>query len=300
MILGMSYAGDNSFSTTLSPNVQIPNVQIQNAIFKSIFITRKAPEIFDGHYDSTWTFDTILSSTLDGNLYGGNVNFTEDLVEEVRIKKKTKKDKKFQTIFEKKISTRDDLSIEFIDYCEPAGNVEYAYVAVISGVEDNYITTSVLSKFEAYFIVDGNTSYPCRFNTELSETHNYGAAAVKPLNRKYPITVVNGVTGYKSGTLEGVFMHVSCDGDTTLSPYEYREQVIEMLSNGAPKILKSYEGELYIIGVTDDIDESDRETVWDEQGYFDLVTTKFDWVECADAYDSRDLNINGFIDVTTY
>lgn len=301
MILGLNFATDNSFSSTIHPKAQISNLQIRKALFKQIFITKKLLTTFDGTYDDTWTFDTVLSSKFENNLYGGNVNFTEKIVEQVRIKKRTKKDKTFQTIYEKSISTRDDLAIEFIDYCEPVGNIEYAYVAVISGVEDNYIVTSVTSKFESYFIVDGNTSYPCQFNSTISETHNYGASSIKPLNRKYPITVVNGVTGYKSGSLEGVFIEPHCDNsDAYLSPYEYRENIIEMLTNGSPKLLKTYEGELYMIGITDDIEESNRETVWDEQGYFDLVTTKFNWVECADAYDAQELNANGFINVTTF
>ena len=301
MILGLDLAGGSSYSSSIQTQEQITSLKIQNAIIKQVFITKKLSTTFDGTFDDTWTFDTVLSSKFENNLYGGNVNFTEKIVEQVRIKKRTKKDKKFQTIYEKSINTHDDLAIEFIDYCEPVGNIEYAYVAVISGVEDNYITTSVTSDFDSYFIVDGSTSYPCRFNTSFSTTHNYGAASVKPLNRKYPIAVINGITGYKSGTLEGVFIEPICnDSDSSLSTYEYREQIINMLSNGSPKLLKTYEGELYMIGVVDDIEESNRTTVGDENGYFDVVGTKFNWVECADAYDTQELSANGFIDVSSF
>lgn len=158
MFLGLTYAGDtDSASSTLSQDNQVDVLEIKNAHFDVILVTNKIYDTFDGTFDTTWTFDTRLYTKLEGNLYGGNVNFTESIVEQVRIKKKTSKDSKFQTIFEKPINTKEDLAIEFIDYLEPVDEVEYAYVPVISGAEDNYITNSVKSKFDYYFLVDNDT-----------------------------------------------------------------------------------------------------------------------------------------------
>ena len=77
MILGLNFATDNSFSSTIHPKAQISNLQIRKALFKQMFITKKLLTTFDGTYDDTWTFDTVLSSKFENNLYGGNVNFTE-------------------------------------------------------------------------------------------------------------------------------------------------------------------------------------------------------------------------------
>ena len=134
-----------------------------------------------------------------------------------------------------------------------------------------------------------------------SDTYNYGATAVKPLNRKYPITVVNGITGYRSGTFECIFLNLPCDGieNDGLLPYQYRDKIIQMLTNGQPKLIKSYEGELFMINITDNIEESERQAVYDGSKNYELVTNKFSWVECADPYDAKELNYNGFTDVTT-
>lgn len=303
MFLGLTYAGDtDSASSTLSQDNQVDVLEIKNAHFDVILVTNKIYDTFDGTFDTTWTFDTRLYTKLEGNLYGGNVNFTESIVEQVRIKKKTSKDSKFQTIFEKPINTKEDLAIEFIDYLEPVDEVEYAYVSVISDAEDNYITNSVKSKFDYYFLVDNDTSYPCILNVVRSDTYNYGATAVKPLNRKYPITVVNGITGYRSGTFECIFLNLPCDGieNDGLLPYQYRDKIIQMLTNGQPKLIKSYEGELFMINITDNIEESERQAVYDGSKNYELVTNKFSWVECADPYDAKELNYNGFTDVTTF
>lgn len=303
MILGLTYAADAySVSSTLSQDNNIDILEIKNAHFDEVLVTNKVYDVFDGTYDTTWTFDTRLYAKLDGRLYAGNVNFTESIVEQVRIKKRTSKDSKFQTIFEKPINTKEDLAIEFIDYLEPVDKVEYAYVPVISGAEDNYIVNSVESKFDYYFLIDSDMSYPCICNVVRSETYNYGATAVKPLNRKYPITVINGITGYKSGTFECIFLNVSCDktDNDGLLPYQYRDKIIQMLTNGQPKLIKSYEGELFMINITDNIEESERQAVYDGSKNYELVTNKFSWVECADPYDAKELNYNGFTDVTTF
>lgn len=298
MFLGYCFAADSTSSNpTVAPSKDIEKLTIKNSKFIEVYVTTKLITVFDGVFPENWTFDTRLHSLFKNDLYGGNVDFTESIVEQIRIKKKTKNDTRWQTIFEKNINDNEDFKIEFIDYYEPVGDIQYAYVAVISGGESDYITNTVKSEFDSYFCVEKNVSYPFILNVKTSETLNYEAQSVKPINRKYPITIVNGNTGYKSGSIDCTFLQV-CD-QSNLSPLEYRQRIYNMLTDFSPKIIKSFEGEFYMVNIEGNIEDSDRQIVSNGENLFTLVTTKFNWVECANAYEAKELYNDGFIDVST-
>ena len=126
-------------------------------------------------------FATRFHALFNGDLYGGNVNFTESIVELVRIKKRTGKDTKFKTIFEKEIQCNEDLSIEYLDYFEPTGEIEYAYVPVISGGEANYIVNKVTSAFDHYFLCEKGRSFPLILDAKYTQEITYESNQVKPL-----------------------------------------------------------------------------------------------------------------------
>lgn len=298
MFLGGCFASDSTSATpTAISNLSVESLSIQKSVFKEIYVSNKIINTFDGTIPYDWNFDTRLHSKFENNLYGGNVNFTESIVESIKIKKRTLKDTRFQTIFEKPVNTKEDFVVDFIDYLEPIGTIEYAYVPVISGGESNYISNSVESTFDNYFCVDKDVSYSFELDIETGETLNYGAVSVKPIGRKYPITIINGNVGYKSGSMECTFYPYS---NSSLSPHEYRHAIYDMLANGCPKILKSFEGEFYMVNIVGDINDSSRQVVIGEHGLITLVKSKFEWIECGNPYDAKELSNNGFINVKSF
>lgn len=297
MFLGFSLASSSDALISHAPSGEkYSTITLENAIFDELYASTKVEENFDGTIPGTWDFDTVLYAEFNGNLTAGNVGFTEDIVESVRIKVKTPKDTKFKTIYIKPINTNEDFAIELLDYGEPVGDIEYAYVPVISGGESNYIITKVKSSFENYFLCEKDQSYPMILNAAYNQTVNYESGQVKPLGRKYPVTVVNGNTGYKSGDVECVFVDVpGCEPDVR-NNFEYRERVYEMLTNKQPKILKDCEGNLLMVNVSSPISESDRQYTYKGKDGFYYVKSKFSWTECGDAYDIGDLYDNNLID----
>jgi len=274
---------------------------IKNAIFDVFYATVASVDInnFDGNIPSIWTFDTRIYVQFNGDLYGGNVSFTESIVELVRIKKRTAKDTKFQTIYEKPINHNEDFAIEMIDYMEPIGTIEYAYVPVISGGESSFIITRVESKFDSCFLVEKDKSYPIILDSRYTETINYETGQIKPLGSKYPVIVVNGNTGYKSGDIEGTFIE-KMDGDFDVNnSFDYRHLVYDFLTNSNPKIFKDFDSNLLMINITGNISESSREFAYygDKEVYY--VKSKFSYVECGDPYYVGDLYDNNFIDSDT-
>lgn len=300
MFLGCTIAAcSGSLAPTIIPSYDSEILTILNAVYDEIYITQKPITKFDGSIPQDWTFDTTLHALFNGDLYGGNVNFTEEIVESVRIKKRTGKDSKFQTIYEKEIHKNDDFAIELMDYYEPAGTIEYAYIPIISGGESDYITNQVLSEFEHHFLVERDSSYPMRLSVTPTERMVYETQTIKPLGRKYPITIVNGNTGYYAGDMECLFIELDKEEYPELtSAAGYRERIYRMLTNAAPKLLKDYDGNLRMVTINADISESDRSYLYHKEGGFTHVLSKFSWVESGDAYDAIDLYHNGFIDTS--
>lgn len=299
MFCGHIFASSNDalISHAANPNT-VEKLEIQYAVFDEIYAAVKIIELydFDGTIPADWTFDTRFHAIFNDTLYGGNVNFTESIVDSIRIKKRTARDNKFKTIFERKIEKNDDLSVELIDYFEPVGMVEYAYVPVISGGENNYIISKVESDFDDFFLCEKDKSYPLILDAFYTQTINYETSQVKPFGRKYPVTVINGSSGYKSGEMECLFVQFDQDSADTDHAFHYRNLIYEMLINGKPKILKDSEGKLLLVNVTGSISESDRQYLYGDTGGFYYVKSKFSWTECGDAYEVGDLYDNGLID----
>lgn len=297
MFVGFAIAGSHHTTKSVTPDKLTYNTLIvKNAVYDNIYSTSDVIENFDGSIPDNWNYDTYLYAKFENDLYGGNVSFTESIVDSVRIKRRTEKDSVFKTIYEKEINANEDFQIEFIDYLEPVGTIEYAYVPVISGGESNYISNSVVSDFDNFFICEKDRSYPMIINAEYNQTINYESSNVKPLGRKYPITVVNGNTGYKTGEMSATFVdYTNCILDVA-NAFEYRNIVYDMLINKQPKILKDHEGNLLIINIIENITEDGRQYLYQGQEGFYYLTTKFNWVECGNAYSIGDLYDNNLID----
>ena len=297
MFVGFAIAGSHHTTKSVTPDKLTYNTLIvKNAVYDNIYSTSDVIENFDGSIPDNWNYDTYLYAKFENDLYGGNVSFTESIVDSVRIKRRTEKDSVFKTIYEKEINSNEDFQIEFIDYLEPVGTIEYAYVPVISGGESNYISNSVVSDFDNFFICEKDRSYPMIINAEYNQTINYESSNVKPLGRKYPITVVNGNTGYKTGEMSATFVdYTNCILDVA-NAFEYRNIVYDMLINKQPKILKDHEGNLLIINIIENITEDGRQYLYQGQEGFYYLTTKFNWVECGNAYSIGDLYDNNLID----
>lgn len=297
MFVGYTLTGSSNAMRSFAPTKNdYQSLTVKNAVYDYVFATVNVIKNFDGTVPEDWTFDTRLYAVFNGDLYGGNVSFTEEIVESIRIKRRTKNDNNFKTIFEKEINANEDFQIEFVDYLEPIGTVEYAYVPVISGGESDYITSSVESEFEAYFLCEKDRSYQMIMNAEYSQEINYETSNVKPLDKRYPVTIVNGNTGYKSGSMTCTFIELVDCTPNVGNVFDYRNLIYNMLTNKQPKILKDHEGNILMINITDNITEDNRQYLYQGDEGFYYFTSTFNWVECGDPYSIGDLYDNNLID----
>lgn len=292
MFLGSSFASSKeSLTSSLVSSCDVTDLTIADAVFDEIYSTVKIISLTDNEHEipAEWGFDTRLHALFQDNLYGGNVSFTESIVESVRIKKKVKGDKKFKTIYEKPITSNEDFKIELMDYYEPAGTVEYAYVPVISGGENSYITNQIESSFDSYFICEKDLSYPMILDTGFEKKLTLKTSLIELLGREKPVIIKGGRIRYYAGDISCTFIELKDDDWQIHTSWDYRNGIYDFLTNGKPKILKDYLGNIYMIAVTSN-------DITEDSDHYEHVITKFSVAECGNAYDTGDLYDNGFID----
>lgn len=295
MFFGNAFASTAAaFLSSPPPSSSIQTLTVQNAVFDELYVSVNVPDLsdFDGAVPAVWTFDTRLHAGFNGDLYGGNVSFSEQIVEAVRIKKRTRRDRNFQTIYEKRILKNEDFEIQLLDYLEPCGDVDYMYAAVISGGENNAVVNTVTSSFDSCFLCEKGSSYPLILDTDFSKQLNQRVSVVETWGRQYPLIVKNGTMKYYSGSIRCTFLEQSDSsvfGWKTGSGWEYRNLVYDFLTNGHPKILKDNEGNIYMIAVT-------GSAITEEKISSAYIKTCFEITECGNAYDTGDLYDNHFID----
>lgn len=291
MFLGNTFASSNK--TLISSPVEtktISQLNIKFAIFGEVYVSNDMVNLkeFTGKVPTVWGFDTKLHVLFQENLNGGNVSFTTDIVESVRIKKRSKGDLIFKTIFEKPIFINNDFKINLLDYLEPVGEIQYAYVPIISGGEGDYIVSKVESKFDSYFICEKDISYPMVLDTKFTKQLNHLVGVVELPNRLKPVVIKGGITNYISGDIECIFIDNQDCKWLIDSSWEYRNQIYQFLTNGKPKILKDFEGNIWMIAVTSGITE--------DSDHYQHVKSKFSVTECGETSLIGDLYDNGFID----
>lgn len=291
MFLGNTFASSNK-SLVSSPveAKSIEKLTVRFAIFGEIYAGNNVISLddFNGAVPSDWGFDTKLHALFQGDLHGGNVNFSTDVVESIRIKKRTKGELIFKTIYEKPINTNEDFGINFLDYLEPVGTIEYAYVPIISGGEGDYIISKVECEFDSYFICEKDIAYPMVLDTAFKKQLNHLVGVVELPNRLKPVVIKGGITNYISGDIECTFIeNRDCEWLVNDS-WEYRNQIYQFLTNGKPKILKDFEGNTWMIAVTSGISE--------DSDHYQHIKSKFSVVECGEVSSVGDLYDNGFID----
>ena len=292
MLLCGMFCGDNhSFDYSPTAVTTINNIKIQNGTFDELFGSTNS-KINCDESSKVWNFDTRFYAKFQNDLFAGNVNFTADTVNAVRIKRRKKGTYEWDTLFEVPINTNDDFKFERFDrYAR--GNTEYEYtlVPVMSGIEGNLNTNSILSSFEGYYLIEKEVIYHLFLNTSISFTRNQNSTTVNTLGRKYPFQVVNGNSNYTSGELQGTFIDLGIDYElNTADGMRYRQEVDNFLTNGKPKILKDDEGRMWMVAIVDSIPQ-------DFSQHWNMPIHTITWTEIGNCDDFDDMYDNNFIDV---
>lgn len=299
-ICGSNFVG-GELACALTPTgiENIDYVELKNGIYDDLYITKDTDFELSYDYEMRWDFNTVLWAKFNNTTNAGNIDWNLESVSHIILKSRTEGNFRWKTIVVKDIHSIKDFVINYPDYFVASGQpVEYAIVPVLYGCEGIYASTSVTSKFDKMFLIEGGVVW----GTEITDgfcdtTRNIPSSNVELLRRKYPIFVRNTIANYDTGNCKGSFVPLdeeSCefayDSEQDYWRIKYQREFMDFICNSIPKILKLPDGRLWLIHVTPNPTDSanqqynDREISWS-------------WVEVGDVNSEEDLYYLGFSDV---
>lgn len=300
-ICGNNFVGGELACALTPTNIENINyVELKNGIYDELYITKAVDFELTNKFPNEWDFDTILWAKFNGTTNAGNVDWNTENTSHIILKSRTEGNFQWKTIVVKEINSIDDFVINYPDYFIASGQpVEYAIVPVLYGLEGNYATTNVISKFTKMFLVEGNIVW----GTEITDgycdtTRNIPSSIVELLNSKYPIFIRNTIANYDTGNCKGAFVPLdeeSCefayDSEHDYKRIKYQRAFMDFISDSIPKILKLPDGRLWLVQVTP------HPTDTANQAYNDREIS-WSWVEVGSVDSEEDLYYLGFLDVT--
>ena len=322
MFLGCTFsASSKAFQNVEENNPSFNALTIKNCYIDKLYgkmnYIDSSEEGFIYDVPDGWPYGTIFNADFRNDLSGGNITYSTQSIKGIKIKRKLESEKNWKTIYYKtpvESSADFDLLDEdgknLIDFLEPNNQkVQYMYVPVFKaeteGTADRDINSSIVevnSWFTADMVVGRNnngvmTGYPARINETLNYQRNRNSSTVTTLGSKYPFVVNNGLTNYYSGSMQATF--IMMDEDSVLDTEgvrEYRNNLDDFLTNGMAKLIKTNEGNMYMVAMNESISHNDGGTYFDpDKSQVRLYDTSFNQTEIGDAYSVGDLYDNNFI-----
>ena len=294
-VLGMGALG-GQYSYFLSPITfnDVNKIELSNAEFDDLYVS-KNPNL-DIDSEKIWDYATVLYAQFNNNLLGGNVNFTLDNVDTLRLKRRKVGTFNWVTLYQVPINTTEDLNIIYYDILVAANTeYEYALVPVKDGIENTYQSATIIPVFEGLFVVGKEKIYHTIFNINqvgnLDTQRNFSSIKLEPAECKYPIIVYNSNINYASSSISATFVEANKSAKTIdwENGWKYRDSFKDFLLDKKAKVIKFETGQAYLSAI---VGESVNDT---SNGHRDNVITTFNWNEIGDLDSSIDLYNTGFI-----
>lgn len=300
-ICGSNFVG-GALACALTPTgiENINYVELKNGIYDDLYITKAIDFELSHQCPQEWDFDTVLWAKFNNTTDAGNVDWNLETTSHIILKSRTEGNFEWKTIAVKEVNSTDDFVINYPDYFVASGQpVEYAIVPVLYGQEGIYASTSVTSKFDKMFLIEGNTVW----GTEITDgycdtTRNIPSSNVELLHRKYPIFVRNTIANYDTGNCKGAFVplieeegcELAYDEQYDYQRIKYQRDFMDYICDSIPKILKLPDGRLWLIQVTPNPTDTANQAYNDRE-------ISWSWIEIGSVDSEEDLYYLGFSNV---
>lgn len=207
------------------------------------------------------------------------------------IKKRKKDEYKWTTIHRIDIAKEEDFNFAYNDLTAASMTTyEYAAVPIVNGVEGTYNSIDVDVWFDGAFVMDYTYGYHIILNySRDSLTRTIPSSVVETMDSKYPYIFYTSDINYDKIQVSGIFLDLNrdtCQFDVTQG-YKLRKEVRDFLNNHKAKIVKMFDGQIYLANIIDQISET-----IDGNPY--SVSTTFTAIECGDVENNEDLYDHGF------
>jgi hypothetical protein len=278
----------------------IERIRLQNGKFDTIHISKNISRPYSDYIPQQideWDYDTILLAFFDGNLLAGNILYSLSQISHFRIKVREAGTFKWLTFEEIPIRTIDDVSFDrYYKYCKSNQEYEFALVPVLNSIEGNININRIYSEFQGMFIMEKDKSFSTMIDVNISVQKNRPSAYIQTINRQYPYVFSAGNNNFYTGNFVVEFIADNSDisvdksyNDYLKNSWVYRKNLMEFFCNGRPKIIKLYDGRMWMVSIINQPSETKESSI--------LPRTSFEWVEIGDCLSSNDLYDNNFIDV---
>lgn len=295
VLCGYNFCGDgNALDPVPVLADSYSSITVKNGIFDHWNLTNDVSSDYSSEIPSEWDVLTVMDANFNGTLEAGNID--ESLADADGFKVKRRKTDEYNWItlayFD---SAESSLSFVLNDNIAQSGiEYEYALVPVFDSEEGEYLTETVTTKFEGVFICDMDTIY--RFYTEVSygtETRVQKVGTIEAYGRQYPIIVSNGAINYNTGSVSGYVMPPDYDDDYNwdrLAMVETRKELKDFLVNKKAKILKDWNGNIWLMMIT-----SNPSTSYVSDFGMGIGKVSVSWTEIGDSNTQEDLYQSGII-----
>lgn len=295
-LCGYDFCSDiNALNPSPLLNSNYDSIKLTNGVFSHWWATRDVNSPYSPE-PTVWDYLTIMDANFNGSIEAGNVAYDLSQIDGIRIKRRKITDYNWVTI--KYIPIEDiehDLTFSLNDNTAQSGiEYEYAFVPVASNVEGNYITDTINTKFDGVFICDKDIIY--KFYAGVSYGVNQRVQKIgvfEPFGRKYPVVVANSLINYETGSFSGTVLpndYLENHNLDEIAMVNERKELLDFLTNKKPKILKDWNGNIWLMMIVDNPSVS-----FQRDSSLKVADISASWVEIGDYNNEKDLAEAGLV-----
>ena len=257
MLIGCGYnfcADKNALDPSPMTNDIFTTTTIKSGIFDHWNVTKDVTSPYNPDIPDGWNPYTIMDANFNGDLNAGNLDYLLSQITGFRIKRRRTNDFNWVTLAyipmdagKDQVLYNDNFAVNGIEY-------EYALVPVLGNTEGNYITETIMAKFDGVFLCDQDTVYRFYPGARYGSGERVQKVGVfEPYGRKYPVVVSNAMTNYETGSISATILPSDYMKTGNLDRHtmvEERKSLLDFLTNKKAKILKDWNSNSYLVFFT--------------------------------------------------
>ena len=269
-------------------------IQMQGGLISDMEVIKDVTSSPSPNVTEAWDWDTIIKADYsEGKITAGNTDWTIETVSRVVVKRRVKGKFEWMTIDYRDINTIEDFNFSGVDRFNKANvTYEYALVPYLNENAGSYNVEEIDSEFDAIFIVGADKTYKT-FSTNgyIDTTRNISGTYNVPINSRYANYFHSGLMNYDSGSVEGQFydLDIGCNIIEDKG-YEYKEGLMDFLTDYRPKILKHPDGRIWLISIIPSPTDS-------ANGEYRIRNIAFQWIQIGAHDKIEDLYRAGLVDL---
>jgi len=175
------------------------------------------------------------------------------------------------------VVTANDLDFTLVDLTARSHET-YDYRVVLNDGAKDYLgqLIRVEADFRGILVSTASQGFVCLGNPKYTSKRAHSIAYVKPYNSRYPHSVKNGASNYNTGTIEGYFNPLNSNCQFEMVYSEYTVTLVDFLTDGIPKIIKTPDGHLWYAQI-------DPQIEFTNDNIPGICKASFSWTEIGEA-----------------